>query len=110
MRNGSTTWVGEFGWLAALATSALGIVAAIWHLRRSRGMVQRWASQGGMELLSAQRRYLRRGPFWWRTSKNQEVFHVTVRNADGHVRTAYVRVGGWFGGLLSDRTDVEWDD
>lgn len=33
---GSTTWVGEFGWLAALASIALGIVASIWHLRRSR--------------------------------------------------------------------------
>jgi hypothetical protein len=32
---GSTTWVGEFGWLAALASIALGIVAAIWHLYRS---------------------------------------------------------------------------
>jgi hypothetical protein len=32
---GSTTWVGEFGWLAALSTIALGIGAAIWHLLRS---------------------------------------------------------------------------
>lgn len=30
---GSTTWVGEFGWLAAIAALAAGIVAAIWHLR-----------------------------------------------------------------------------
>jgi membrane protease YdiL (CAAX protease family) len=30
---GSTTWVGEFGWLAAIASLIVGIVAAIWHLR-----------------------------------------------------------------------------
>jgi membrane protease YdiL (CAAX protease family) len=30
---GSTTWVGEFGWLAAVASLALGVIAAIWHLR-----------------------------------------------------------------------------
>ena len=32
---GSTTWVGEFGWLAAIASLILGIITAIWHLRRS---------------------------------------------------------------------------
>jgi membrane protease YdiL (CAAX protease family) len=31
---GSTTWVGEFGWLAAIASLIVGIVATIWHLRR----------------------------------------------------------------------------
>lgn len=31
---GSTTWVGEFGWLAAIASMVVGMVAAIWHLRR----------------------------------------------------------------------------
>ena len=30
---GSTTWVGEFGWLAAIASLVLGVAAAIWHLR-----------------------------------------------------------------------------
>jgi membrane protease YdiL (CAAX protease family) len=31
---GSTTWVGEFGWLAAISSLALGVAATIWHLRR----------------------------------------------------------------------------
>jgi membrane protease YdiL (CAAX protease family) len=31
---GSTTWVGEFGWLAALASLTLGVATAVWHLRR----------------------------------------------------------------------------
>ena len=31
---GSTTWVGEFGWLAAVAALAVGILAAVWHLRQ----------------------------------------------------------------------------
>ncbi len=30
---GSTTWVGEFGWLAAVAVLVVGVVAALWHLR-----------------------------------------------------------------------------
>lgn len=31
---GSTTWVGEFGWLAAIAMLLLGVAATVWHLRR----------------------------------------------------------------------------
>lgn len=31
---GSTLWVGEFGWLAAIASLATGTVAAWWHLSR----------------------------------------------------------------------------
>ena len=31
---GSTTWVGEFGWLAAAGSLALGVAATIWHLTR----------------------------------------------------------------------------
>ncbi|HET6474898.1 MAG TPA: CPBP family intramembrane glutamic endopeptidase [Thermoleophilia bacterium] len=30
---GGTTWVGEFGWLAALSVLVAGIVATVWHLR-----------------------------------------------------------------------------
>jgi membrane protease YdiL (CAAX protease family) len=35
---GSTVWVGEFGWLAAISTLAIGIGATVWHLRRSAGV------------------------------------------------------------------------
>ena len=34
---GSTTWVGEFGWLAAMGSLALGVAASVWHLRSSSG-------------------------------------------------------------------------
>jgi membrane protease YdiL (CAAX protease family) len=35
---GSNIWVGEFGWLAAIASCALGIAATIWHMRVSDGV------------------------------------------------------------------------
>lgn len=34
---GSTTWVGEFGWLAAVSSLAIGIGATVWHLGRPDG-------------------------------------------------------------------------
>ncbi len=80
-----------------------------WHFTRSRNMVEQWARSNGLELIGAERRFLRRGTYWWRTGKGQEVFHITVRDSSGQVRRGYVRVGGWFLGLLSDQIDVEWD-
>jgi len=32
---GSTIWVGEFGWLAAIGSICVGVAATIWHLNRS---------------------------------------------------------------------------
>lgn len=80
-----------------------------WHFARSRKMVEQWARDNGLELVNVERRFMFRGPFWWRTGKGQEVFRVTVRDGAGHVRSGYVRVGGWFLGLLSDQVTVEWD-
>jgi len=37
---GSTTWVGEFGWLAAIASIVLGIVVTAWHLRRTEKILK----------------------------------------------------------------------
>lgn len=34
---GSPVWLGEFGWLAAVAMLVLGFAAAAWHVRRSAG-------------------------------------------------------------------------
>jgi len=82
----------------------------IWHFRRSGRMVERWAADNGYRLLDREYRWLLRGPFWWRTGKGMAVYHVTVQDASGRVRKGYIRCGGWFLGLLSDRIDVEWED
>ena len=81
-----------------------------WRLRRSRSILQKWADGYGFEILECERRWFRRGPFWWRTSEHMEVFRVLVRDRAGQVRGGYVRVGGWFLGLWSDAARVEWDD
>ena len=96
----------------------LGVAAAVffvallwaWHFRRSRDILRRWADENGYELVSVERRFVFRGPFWWRTAKGQEVFYVVVRDSAGHCRNAHVRVGGWFTGLLSDQVSCEWED
>lgn len=88
----------------------LAIASAIWHQRRSKDMVRDWARSNGYRIVSAERRYLRRGPFWWRSSKGQEVFYVVVQDTDGSRHGAYLRCGGFLLGTLSDEVTVEWDD
>jgi hypothetical protein len=35
---------------------------------------------------------------------------VSLKDLDGHVRTGFVRCGGYWLGMLSDDVDVRWDD
>ncbi|HUT01262.1 MAG TPA: hypothetical protein VM031_02310 [Phycisphaerae bacterium] len=95
--------------LAVAAIGALVVFLGTWHFRRSRRLVDDWARANQLDLLSADRRFFRLGPFWWRTARNQEVFRVTVRDADGQIRHGYVRVGGWFMGMLSGKVTAQWD-
>ena len=95
--------------LLVLIVLVLGGTYIWWYFTRSRNMVEQWARDNGLELIEAERRWFRRGTFWWRTGKGQEVFRVTIRDGSGQVRSGYVRVGGFFLGLLSDQVNVEWD-
>ena len=80
------------------------------HISRSRNLLGKWAETSGYKIVSAERRWLRRGPFFWFTSDSQVVFYVTVEDEQKNIRNGYVRIGGWFLGLFSDKTEVRWDD
>jgi len=77
---------------------------------RSRSLLEGWAAQNGYEILQREFRYLRRGPFFWTSSKGQTVYYVSVRDREGQVRFGFVRCGGWWLGLWSAKTEVRWDD
>ena len=96
--------------LGILLVVALVVASFAWSMSRSRGILEEWAASNHFRILACERRWLRRGPFFLRSGKGHEVFHVTVADDSGRTRTGFVRVGGWFGGLLSDQAVVEWDD
>jgi hypothetical protein len=96
--------------LLVLVMIVLGGTYIWWYFTRSLSMVEQWARDNGLTLVEVERRYMFHGPFWWRTGKGQAVFRVTVRDASGQVRHGYVRVGGFFLGLLSDQVEVEWEE
>jgi hypothetical protein len=52
-------------------------------------------------------RYLRRGPYFWATTRGQRVFYVTVETGEGQSRTAWLRLGHWLSGTLSRQVSVK---
>jgi hypothetical protein len=92
-----------------LGIVTLGPVMLLWSHRRAGDLLDVWARARGVELLSSERRWLRRGPYFW-SSNGQEVFHVTVREPSGRVRRAYVRCGNFFVGMLADDVEERWED
>ena len=88
----------------------VGIGALAWHFFRSRSLLQQWAAENGYEILHSEYRTVFRGPFFWTTSKGQTVYYVKIRDRDGNERTGWVRCGGWWLGLMSDKTEVRWEN
>jgi hypothetical protein len=97
---------GGFPILAVFGIAIFIFVTTIWHFSRSRSVLEQWADQSGFEILHSEYRNFARGPYFWTTSKGQTVYYVTVRDNRGHVRTGWVRCGGWFLGLMTDQAEV----
>ncbi len=88
----------------------LAIVSMSWTFARSSSILETWARENGYRLLSSEYRWLSKGPYFFRTSKGQTVYRVSVQDAQGRTRSGFVRCGSWIFGLLSDKVDVRWDD
>jgi hypothetical protein len=98
--------------IGVLAIAAVvGIVALVIYLQisRSRSMLKGWADENGYELLCAEHRMFRKGPFVW-SSRGQSVYRVEVRDEQGVERKGWVRCGSWWAGLLSDKVEARWDE
>jgi hypothetical protein len=94
------------------AILAIGLVVAgfAWHFSRSKALLKQWASENGFELLHSEYRNFFKGPFFWTTSRGQTVYYVQVSDSAGNVRSGWVRCGSWWMGLMSDKTEVRWED
>ncbi len=77
---------------------------------RSRRILESWAAENDYGILSSELRWMRRGPFFITTSKNQVVYYVEVETSDGTVKRGWVRCGGWWRGVFVDKAEVRWDE
>ena len=87
-----------------------GAGAAIYgFVSRSQFLLRTWANENQYELLLAQNRVFRKGPFMW-SGKSQTVYRVHVRDEQGNERKGWVRCGDWLLGVLADKVEARWDD
>jgi hypothetical protein len=93
-----------------MATLIAAVAGLVWHSRRSRTLLERWAERNGYRIIDADYRNFFRGPFFWSTTKGQTVYRVTLQIGVGIVRRGFVRCGSRRLGLLSDRVEVRWDE
>lgn len=101
----------DSGWIILIVPviAVLAVMNAFRRFGRAEKMLHSWAARNRYRIISAERRWLRRGAFFWFTSDNQLVYRITVVDEHGQTQSGYARVGGWFLGLLSDNIEVSWD-
>ncbi len=102
MLSGNTVLVG-------LELLILGLFfAAIAHLlaTRARGYVYVWAARGGWEITRCRRCLLVAGGQF--VLPGMPVYRVTLRSRSGREREAYIRVGNYILGALSDELAIQW--
>jgi hypothetical protein len=101
--------LGLVTFLAVLCIAA-AIWYSVWYYRRGKALLQRWAEENDLQIVTAEYRWLRLGPFFWTTSRGQTVYYVTVMDTAGRTRRGYIRCGSFWWGLFSDEVAVRWDD
>ena len=84
------------------------IIVAIFS--RARHILESWATENDYQILRSEIRWLRRGPFFWTTSKGQVVYYVSVRDREGVTRNGWVRCGSWWLGVFRYKSEVRWDE
>ncbi|MDD5542330.1 MAG: hypothetical protein PHX83_04080 [Acidobacteriia bacterium] len=97
-------------YLLVIFAVSIGIAGLVFTLRRSRSLLNHWAAQNGFEILQAKVRMLFAGPFTFRHSRGQIVYLVRVRDRAGMERSGWVRCGSFWLGVLSDETEVRWEE
>jgi hypothetical protein len=95
--------------LGVLFIATIVVASIVFHFSRSASLLDGWAEREGVRIVSQEKCWFFKGPFFWTTGKGQDVYYVTVEDRSGRTRTAYVRVGGLFLGMFSDNVEVRWE-
>jgi hypothetical protein len=88
----------------------IAVLSMSFRSSRSGSMLEQWAQDNEVTLLSQDYRTFFKGPYFWTSTKGQMIFYVTVQDRHARIRHAWVRCGGYWMGMLSDHIDVVWED
>ena len=99
----------QVGGILFILVALAGVGFAIYgQVTRAQTLLHKWVSENRYDLLSAENRVFRKGPFMW-SGKNQVVYRVQVRDEQGNERNGWVRCGHFFLGVLVDQVEAKWD-
>ena len=96
--------------LMFLNTTVFVVLTTIWQFTKSDSLIENWAIENSYQILKQENRLLRRGPFFWTTTKGQVVYYVLLLDPQGNKRNAWVRCGSFWLGVLSDDVEIQWQD
>jgi hypothetical protein len=99
------TQVPSWATILFLASGAL-LLSALYYLW-ARLRLNAWARKNQVRVLQCQWRLFLRGPY--DAIGKYVVFRVTAENPAGGERVGWVRLGGFWAGLLTDESDVVWE-
>src|SRR5690348_556459 len=90
---------------------ALGFILFAVSLEQGHKIIRDWARENNCDLIDSNYSWFNFGPFFFRASKSQMVYTITVRDlGTGSIRYGWARCGNWFWGVLgSDEIKVILD-
>ena len=95
------------------AISGIILVIILLHIKqnkRSKVNLEIWLNNNQFRLIAIERRYLRRGPYLWKSSKAQVIFRIYLTNNEDEEKIAWVKCGSYFkGAAFSDDLEVIFD-
>lgn len=87
--------------------ACLAIYITLASYGKAKRLIHEWAKSNGYSIIDMKPRFLRKGPFWL-SSRGQIVYYVNVNTSTGP-KNVYIRCGSFWGGMLSDNMEVEWE-
>jgi hypothetical protein len=94
-------------WGYFLLLLGIGGGALLFRGSRIKSILSSWATANDFEIIHRTLGLFRPGPFFF-TLGHQVVYFLQVRDRQGRERACWVRLGGFFTGLLSDKIEVRW--
>jgi hypothetical protein len=94
-------------WILILLSMTISIWVSYFLHAKARRLINEWAERSNVKILKQKIRRFRKGPFFWTSSKEQVVYYGTIEDK-GQTRNAYIRCGGFWPGMASDRIEVKW--
>ncbi|MDG3002276.1 hypothetical protein [Paludisphaera mucosa] len=97
--------------LAVVLATILAILALIvWSARDVERRLRRWADEQGLTIVSQRLARFWRGPFFWKSTRTDYVYRLTVRDSDGRLAEGWARLPGLAVGPFGRWVQVRWVD